>query len=114
VANDPISITIRVNGGGEEALLRAPPTTAPYRPGDAADYAPNTPGTLPIRVVPELKIEHVPGAVGACTFSATEEPAGMNTKGTKLFWRNHNWTVMKWRERYWKGQINGYTLYLEA
>jgi hypothetical protein len=112
--DDPISITILLNGG-EAAQLLTPATIAPYRPDLSADYAPAADQTPPPDLigVPEGKIEEVDGATGAFTFSATAMPAGLKAKSSRLKWRGREWGVLKVRTRYWMGRINGFTLYLE-
>lgn len=109
---DPISITIAMNGGGEPARLLGPDAVAPYRPAESADYTPGAPQEMDVIGVPENKIEDVDGAVGAYTFKATERPAFLRGKASRLRWRDTTWTVLKVRERYWLGKINGFTLYL--
>lgn len=107
---DPISQTVAL--GGEDATLMAPASTKAYKPGVSGDYTPNAPVNLAVRGVTESKIEHVVGAVGAFTIQASSLPPGMKAMESKLVWRGETWTVLKWRERRWRGVINGYTLYL--
>lgn len=107
---DPISVLVLTSG--EDAVLMSPATTARFSPSTPGDYAPNAPVSLPVKGVPETKIEHVVGAVGGFTMQATQKPAGLKAEGSKLAWRGETWTVLKYRQRTWRGVINGYTLYL--
>lgn len=107
---NPIAAVVAISG--EDAMLRAPPKTKAYDPGSATDYKPGVPENTPLRGVPETKIEHVVGATGGFTFEATSKPVGLKQQGSTLFWRDEVWTVLRYRQRTWLGQINGYTLYL--
>lgn len=107
---DPIAVTVLIHG--EAAVLHAPVATATYDPTQDDDYEPDAPAQTPLRGVPELKIEHVNGATGAFTISATTKPAGLVANQSKLEWRGVRWTVLKWRHRTWRGATNGFTLYL--
>jgi hypothetical protein len=111
--DDPISITILLNGG-EPAQLLTPATIAPYKPHLSPDYQPAADQAPPPDLigVPENKIEEVDGATGAFTFSATARPVGLKAKSSRLKWRGREWGILKVRERYWLGRINGFTLYL--
>lgn len=110
---DPISVTIIMNGGGEAARLLAPAAIAPYKPTESADYQPDAPTGLDVIGVPEGKIEMTVGGKGMYTMQATSEPAGLRVKSARLLWRSHTWTILKVRERFWMGAINGFTLDLE-
>lgn len=90
-------------------------TTRPqagYDPRQVGDYVPGTPGQHPVRGFTEGKIEDVAGAEGAFTIPASSMPANLDAETASLLWRGKTWRVMKIRERYFRGKLNGYTFYL--
>lgn len=106
---DPISHLIETSG--ETAVLMTK-STAAYDPRGAGNYSPNGKGDVPVRGVPEGKIEDVQGSTGAFTISASSMPANLNADSSLLFWRGKHWTILEVRERYWLGKLNGYTFAL--
>lgn len=102
---------------GEDATIHFPATAPNYDPGASGDYQPPAPTDLPVRGVPEKKIELATGASGAFTAQMSSIPGGLGegglvAEGTTLTWRGQTWTVVSWRHRTWLGKTNGATLFL--
>lgn len=111
--NDPLSALIQV--AGEAATLYAPGAAPVYRPADSADYVPPADGATPLVGVPlGAEIELPVGATAGFTAALRTLPAGIDADGTSLVWRGVPWTVMKYRPRYWRGRLNGVTLFLAS
>ena len=109
---DPIATTVMLTG--EDAIIRAPAAVKPYRPGDPAPYAPNAPTDFPVRGITEGKIELIDGADGAFTIQASAWPTGLKAEAAKLIWRGRPCRVLKLRERYFLGVMNGVTIFWAA
>lgn len=107
---DPIAAQTQLHG--EDATLLTDPTPVDYNPTGSADYAPDAPGSTPLRGYTETKIELTAGYAGAFTFPATAAIEGLQEDHSKLVWRGRTWTVQKVRERYFHGRMNGITLLL--
>lgn len=108
---DPITVTIMMNGG-EPARILGPVDVKPYNPNQSGDYTPNAPDGLDVIGVPETRIELIDGATAAYTMQATQRPAILAAKKSRLEWNGETWTILKVRDRRWKGRINGFTLFL--
>ena len=107
---DPIAISTFT--GGENAVLNTPMATAAFNPAASGDYAPNAPVSTSYRGFQSEMDVNVVGATMAFTIQTNTKPAGLVADQTTLDLRGETWRVVKWRERRYLGQINGYTLYL--
>lgn len=103
---------------GEPASLITRPLPAAQDFSDPADYVPPTPEAVDVMGVPEGKQmrEGMPqGATSAFTFEASEVPADLRAMDSELWWPTMNilYTVVDYRPRIWRGEIDGVTLFLK-
>lgn len=114
---DPISAF--TEQAGDVVWLLNPVEAGAYNPGSTAAFTPPTKGKPGQRfrgtIADKKTRENLPAeASTAFTISTTSLPKGLQSSGSYLLWKGITYLIVSYRQREYRGQINGYTLFLKA
>ena len=113
----PIEAFILAGGETVGIVTPAASQSKNYDPDAPGSWTPGTPGTLTYEgITGKWEIGDLPqGANAAFTISATSLPAGLTAMQSLLLRTGHPAAIIhSWRERFYVGAIDGYTLFLAA
>ncbi len=114
---DPISAM--TEQAGDTVWLKTATEVAAYDPSSASNYAPGAkpaPGQRLLGCIADKKMrEGLPaGATTAFTISTKTLPPKLQPMKSYLLWKGITYLIVDYRQREYRGAINGYTLFLKA
>jgi len=115
----PSPIAQHLEQNGEDAWIIAPDVVSAYDPHATTNYQPgeDQPG-IPVRGAPEgrlMREDYPDTATDGITISGDEALGSQIIPlSTKLKWRGKLFVIASVRTRHYRGEVDGYTLYLQG